>query len=104
MSMSTQWRKDDADWTFPMEITDAPADEGGTTVVVWNLHEGVRDLFEQDRYRSRMLREVADRYAEAINAGLKISLNREPADLRIHKLLEGWGIQPRKSVGITDIS
>ncbi len=89
-----EWKQDDDDWTFPMEIGAGQAEDPGTSVVVWNLHAGVSDLFKQDRYRSRMLREVADRYAEAIKSGLNVSLNKEPADQRIHTLLEGKGIRP----------
>ena len=89
-----QWREQEGDWTFPMEIADTPADEAGTTVEVWNLREGVRELFGQESYAQGMLLEVADRYSEAIKEGLRISLNREPADLRVHELLLGSGIAP----------
>lgn len=89
-----QWREEEGDWTFPIEVTDTPADEAGTTVEVWNLHEGVRELFSQDSYAKGLLLEVADRYGEAIKAGLMISLNRQPADMRVHELLEGSGIVP----------
>ena len=89
-----QWREQEGARTFPMEVAEASANGGGTTVKVQNLHEGVRELFSQDSYPRRLLREVADRHSEAINAGLKITLNKEPADLRLHKLLSGSGIVP----------
>ena len=89
-----EWRQQKGGWTFPMAIIDTPADEAGTTVEVRNLHEGVKELFDQDSYARNMLQEVADRYSEAISAGLTISLNREPADLRIHNLLVGSDIRP----------
>ena len=89
-----QWREQAGDWTFPMEIAEAPADVAGTTVKVQNLHESVRELFSQDSYPRRMLREVADRHGEAIKTGLEITLNNEPADLRLHELLSGTGIAP----------
>lgn len=89
-----QWREQEGRWRFPMEIVDTPADEAGTTVEVRNLYEGVRESFADDDYLSDMLSDVADRHGEAIKAGLRISLNMEPADQRIHKLLVGSGIQP----------
>ena len=89
-----QWRDEEGDWTFPMEIIATPDDEAGTTVEVQSLHEGVTALFKQESYARKMLSEVADRYSEAIKAGLKVSLNMEPADLRSHQLLVGSGITP----------
>ena len=84
-----EWRGQDGDWTFPMDIEDAPSEEAGTTVVVRNLHDGVRDLFSQSNYVPGILREVTDRYGEAMRQGLQITFNKEPADLRLHTLLSG---------------
>ncbi len=95
-----QWREQEGDWTFPMEIIDTPADEAGTTVEVKNLHEGVSESFADDGYVRRMLHDVADRHGEAIKAGLTISLNMEPADQRIHKLLVGGGIRPENQSAV----
>ncbi len=89
-----EWRGEEGDWTFPMEIVDASEGETGTTVEVQNLHAGVRELFSRDTYASGLLREIADRYSEALRKGLQITVNEDPADSHLHELLRGFGIEP----------
>lgn len=87
------WREQEGDWTFPMDIEDAPSEEAGTTIVVRGLHDGVRELFSQANYPQEVAREVADRYSEPVSRGLQIIVNGEPADLRLHSLLSGYQIR-----------
>ena len=89
-----QWREQEGDWTFPMIIADQPAAESGTTVVVNDLHAGVKELFLRQAYADGILREVADRYNEAIKRELEIMVNDVPADVRLHEVLSGGGISP----------
>ena len=90
-----QWRQEvDERWTFPMIATDQPGVEAGTTVEVWDLREGVATLFSRSDYPRRILREVADRHEQAIGRGLGITVNNDPADMRLHKLLSGAGFVP----------
>ena len=87
-----EWRDEEGDWTFPMDIDHPPTKPAGTTIVVRNLHEGVKELFSGPSYARSILHEIAERHSEAIRAGFQISLNQEPVDLRLHELLVGHGI------------
>ena len=93
-----QWRQelDEDRWTFPMIATDQPGDEAGTTVEVWDLREGVATLFSRSDYPRRILREVADAHEQAIGKGLGITVNSDPADMRLHNLLSGAGLVPER--------
>ena len=89
-----QWQHQDGDWTFPMTIEDSPFEESGTTIIVNNLNAGVKELFARDGYADGLLRELTDRYNEAIENDLEIVLNDMPADMRLHEVLAGNGIVP----------
>lgn len=89
-----EWREQEGDWTFPMIIADHPAPEPGTGVVVHDLHAGVEELFSRQAYADGILREVADRYNEAIKRELEIMVNDTPADIRLHEVLSGTGVSP----------
>ena len=87
-----EWREEEGDWTFPMDIDRRPTQHAGTIIAVRNLHEGVKELFSEPSYARSLLHEIAERHSEAIRAGFQISLNHEPVDLRIHELLVGQGV------------
>ena len=90
-----EWKNlEESEWTFPMDVHEPLADESGTTVEVRNLHEGVQSQFATADEVSRMLDEVADRHSEAINRGLQITFNKEPADRRLHRLAASSAVVP----------
>ena len=89
-----EWRREDGEWTFPMTIEDTPAPESGTSVIVRSLHEGVREVFAHREYKTGILREIAERYNEAIREDLEIVVNGTPVDVRLHQILSGSGITP----------
>ena len=92
------WREQDGDWTFPMTQGTTSTSEPGTTVSVSSLHKGVAELFSRDAYGRKILNEIKERYSEAINSGLEITLNEEPASLRLHKLLVGREIEAENQI------
>ncbi len=89
-----EWREQEGDWTFPMDVGVAPADEPGTEIEVRQLHEGVAEMFSQDDYPRGILSEVTERHSETIRKGFQIIVNDQPADPRLHELLDGAGITP----------
>ena len=89
-----EWRMQQGDWTFPMNVAVDPIEDAGTRIEVRELHEGVKELFSQDSYPPRIVGEVADRHSETIKKGFQITVNNAPADLRRHELLFGAGIIP----------
>ena len=92
------WREQDGDWTFPMTQGTASTSGPGTTVRVSSLHKSVAELFSRDAYGRKILSEIKERYSEAINSGLEITLNEESASLRLHKLLVGREIVAENQV------
>lgn len=89
-----EWREQEGDWTFPMDVESTTTEEAGTRVEVWGLHEGVSGLFAQEDYARGLLQEVAEKHSETIGKGFQVTVNNEPADLRLHELLSGAGISP----------
>lgn len=89
-----QWREEEADWTFPMRVEDVPLKSAGTKIEVRNLHAYVKELFSQENYARRMRADAMERYAQAIEKGLGIVLNKESVNVASHELLSGAGITP----------
>lgn len=89
-----QWREQTGDWVFPMAIKESPAATPGTTVMVDELHEGVREQFSQSKYERVMLREIMVRYDQMMAKGLHITLNGKTADMFTHQLLASSEVIP----------
>ena len=65
-----QWREQQGEWVFQMEIEKIPAAIQGTTVVVEKLQKGVQEQFSQSKYERAMLLEIAVRYDQMLAKGL----------------------------------
>lgn len=90
------WREASGPWEFPMELEENKTSTRGTTVEVRELHNNVRSMFENSQFERELLGDIADRYSNAIQDGLAITVNRQPADMRILKVLDGHGIVPEQ--------
>ena len=89
-----EWLGREDDWTFPMEIADAPDTGTGTMVIVRDLHSSVRSLFAAESYHRSLLAEIARRYEVPIGNGLQITLNRQPAASHQAQILLGADLLP----------
>ncbi|MYB15488.1 MAG: hypothetical protein F4X41_00410 [Chloroflexi bacterium] len=87
------WREQRGEWTFPMVVSD-PLGDSGTRVKVTELNQGVAELLDGEEYSNRMLQEIAEAHSEALRLGMQLTVNKIPADARLHEVLNGAGIAP----------
>jgi hypothetical protein len=75
------------EWSFPMTVHDRePSARSGTTIIVDELHQQVKDSFTDERFQQDLADELRSRHRLAIGNGLQIRLNGDkiqPADSTI---------------------
>jgi hypothetical protein len=92
------WKSEETPWTFEFSETEksmtTPLDETGTTIVVNDLHQNVRDAFGDTRFRISLGRQIEAAQQHYIDQGLRIIFDGRTLMTTPWSLLSGGGIQP----------
>jgi hypothetical protein len=70
--------RDEDDWTLPVRAATTPMAEAGTTIVIGQLHEGIKKTFGEGgeaAFHVELSRRVSELYAFIIAKGFKVSIN-----------------------------
>ena len=79
------WHKT-RDWNFPLLPATTPLDSAGTRITVRDLHPGVSTMFQDDAFRSNLVKAVWQHYSDFLGADFRVTINEkdvEPNALRL---------------------
>ncbi len=98
-----KWAAQKESWDFHFNMVQESAQpkklDRGTTIEVTSLYKGVASEFKLENFKTRLQNSLSSAHQEAIRKGLNISLNGEPLQAPVAKLLSSNEIVPaRKSL------
>ena len=72
-----EWLKDDTNWDIPVEAAAKTQEEDGTTIVVHELYDGIKQIFshESEAFRSGLETRIANHYAYILSKGFEVRIN-----------------------------
>jgi hypothetical protein len=91
------WLGDDVSWDFPitsLSEQNFQPEQTGTTLAMPDLADGVGDRFAKDTFQTKLIEDIRARQAEAMDAGLEITLNTVAIIANVWQLKAGEGIAP----------
>lgn len=102
VEITPDWVADEDLWTIPARPARKSMPENGTTIVVGELHDGVKKRFGEDTeaFESDLEKLVATHYAFIIDKGLEVRLNRKVVRPRPTKLVFDKKMRTGKREGI----
>lgn len=91
------WLSNDINWDFPISNVieqNFPPDETGTKLTIPRLADGVGERFGRSTFQTKLIEDIRARQAEAMEAGLEITLNTVAIIANVWQLKAGEGIKP----------
>jgi len=102
VDITREWINDEGQWRIPVHPARKSRTENGTTIVIGDLHDGVKKRFGEDResFESDLETLVATHYAFIIDKGFEVRLNRRVIKPRPTKLVFDKKMRRGKRAGI----
>jgi hypothetical protein len=102
VEITPEWIADEVEWHIPVRPATKSTPVDGTTIVVGDLHLGVKKRFGEDAesFESGLEHLVATHYAFIIDKGLEVKLNRRTVRARPTKLVFNRKVRGAKREGI----
>jgi hypothetical protein len=94
-----EWKKDDVKWEFEFDdyrenLAEDKNRDLGTSVTVTSLHPSVREAFGDEKFQTRLAREIKEAHTQTIERGLQVSLDGIPLGVRPLLLLQSDELKP----------
>lgn len=89
VEITPAWVKDEDDWDLPVRAATTTMEEPGTTIVIGQLHEGIKKTFGESgeaAFHAELYRRVSELYAFIIAKGFKVTINGTVVEPRPTKL------------------
>lgn len=77
VSFTQEWINDENDWDLPVQAESTPKAEDGTQILIYDLYEDVKEIFNGDNFINELTRKIASHYAVIIKKGFRVELNGE---------------------------
>jgi len=102
VEITPEWIANEDEWRLPARPAQKSMKENGTTIVIGDLHDGVRKRFTEDAeaFESDLERLISTHYAFIIDKGLEVKLNRRTIKPRPTKLVFDKKMRANKREGI----
>jgi hypothetical protein len=93
-----EWKKDDEKWEFEFDDygENLPEDgrDLGTSITVTSLHPSVSEAFSDEKFQTRLAREIKEAHTQTIEKGLRVSLGGIPLGVRPLLFLQSDELKP----------
>ena len=89
--ISPEWLRNDKDWNIPVTASRERREKDGTTIVVADLYDGVRQRFgdESRDFLTGLEKQIATHYAYILDKGFVVTINGKRVKARSTKLMFG---------------
>ena len=89
--ISPEWLNDDGNWDIPVDAAEKTKDEDGTTIVVYDLYNGIKHIFshESEAFRAGLETRIATHYAYILSKGFEVRINGVTVTPQPTKLIFG---------------
>ena len=95
-----EWRKDDERWQFEFKVLrdlspkPATEEQRGTTITGSSLHPSVAEEFDLETFHNRLRLELETAHQESLTRNMTITLNAEPLQFQVSRLLKSEDLHP----------
>ena len=100
MHISPEWLDDDDEWDIPVDAAKKSKAQDGTTIVVHDLYDGIRQKFTREplAFQAALERQVATHYAYILSKGFEVKINGKSVKPRPTKLMFGRSSEAGKAI------